>query len=201
MVGRPDPFKGHAVFIDAALLIKKRVEGARFLIIGDASPKERGEKIYLESLRERIRDLGLADSIVFTGFRDDILSAIAALDVLVAPSVVIKTGIHNIAEGFGRVAIEAMAAGVPVVASYTGGLKEIIESGVSGILVPANDSAAIAEGVVSLLKDPHKADAMRAAAKKEFDALYSVKALDKLYELYDRITERGGVEYERTCKR
>ena len=184
MAGRMDPFKGHTVFIDAAAIIKKSVPQAKFFIIGSASPGKYGESEYLAMLKKRIGELGLTDSFIFAGFRDDILSTIAALDIMVVPSCVIRKGAHIITEGFGRVAIEAMAVGVPVVASATGGLKEIIEDGVSGILVPAGNSTAIAEAVIGLLRERGKADAIRAAAKSRFEALYSTRSLDKLYNVY-----------------
>ena len=190
MAGRMDPFKGHTVFIDAAALIKKGAPETWFFIIGGASPGKGNEAEYLEMLKKRIKGLGLTDNFIFTGFRDDILSVIAALDVMVVPSCVIRKGAGIVAEGFGRVAIEAMAVGVPVVSSDAGGLKEIIEPGVSGVLVPTGDSAAVAEAVIGLLRDRKKADAIRAAAKSRFEALYSPRSLDKLYNTYDRIIDK-----------
>jgi len=189
IVGRLDPFKGHTVFVNAAVLIKKRVRSVRFLVIGDVLSKIRYEKEYLEGLKKKIADSGLEDIFIFTGFRDDILNTIAALDVMVVPSRVIKDGVFTVTEGFGRVVIEAMGVGVPVVASDAGGLKEIIEDGVSGVIVPANDPAAIAEAVAGLLRDRERTNAITTAAKKRFDAFYSVKTLDMVYELYSQIAK------------
>ncbi len=118
------------------------------------------------------------------------MSTIAALDVMVVPSRVIRKGACIVTEGFGRVAIEAMAVGVPVVASDAGGLKEIIEPGVSGVLVPTGNSAAVAEAVIELLRDRKKADAIRSAAKSRFEALYSTRSLDKLYDVYGDIIDK-----------
>jgi len=101
-----------------------------------------------------------------------------------------------VTEGFGRVAIEAMAIGVPVVASDAGGLKEIIEPGVSGVIVPTGNSAAVAEAVVRLLRDKKMADAIRSAAKGRFRALYSPRSLDKLYNVYADIIDRKKLEYD-----
>ena len=190
MAGRMDPFKGHMVFIDAAVIIKNNVPQARFFIIGSASPGKSDEVEYLETLKKRIEDLGLTESFIFAGFRDDILSTIAALDIMIVPSCVIRKGAHIVTEGFGRVAIEAMAVGVSVVASDAGGLKEIIEDGVSGLLVPTGDSTAVAEAVIGLLRDRKKADAIRAAAKSRFEALYSTRSLDKLYNVYGDIIDK-----------
>ena len=195
MAGRMDPFKGHTIFIDAAPLIRKGAPQAWFFIIGGTSPGVGDEVEYLEMLKRRIRGLGLTESFIFTGFRDDILSTIAALDVMVVPSCVIRKGARIVTEGFGRVAIEAMAVGVPVVASDAGGLKEIIEPGVSGLLVPTGNSTLIAEAVIGLLRDRKKADAMRSAAKSRFEALYSPRSLDRLYNVYDDIIGRGRRRY------
>jgi len=191
MAGRMDPFKGHMVFIDAAALIRKGAPQTWFCIIGSASPGKDDEVEYLRMLKKRIRDLGLIESFIFAGFRDDILRTIAALDIIVVPSCVIRKGAHIVTEGFGRVAIEAMAVGVSVVASDVGGLKEIIEDGISGLLVPAGDSAALAEAVIGLLRDRGRADAIRRAAKSRFEALYSTRSLDKLYDVYDDIVNQG----------
>ena len=190
MAGRMDPFKGHTVFIDAAPLIRKDAPQTRFFIIGGASPGKGDEVKYLEMLKEKIMGLGLTENFIFTGFRDDILSTIAALDVIVMPSRVIRKGGRIVTEGFGRVAIEAMAVGVPVVASDTGGFKEIIKNGVTGILVPISDPAAIAENVIYLLRDRERADAIRAAAKSRFEALYSTRSLYKLYNVYDNVINK-----------
>ena len=190
MAGRMDPFKGHTVFIDAAALIKKGAPQTMFFIIGGASPEKGDEVEYLEMLKKKIRELGLTDSFIFTGFRDDILNAIAALDVIVVPSIVIGKGTCVKTEGFGRVVIEAMALGVSVVVSDAGGLKEIIEDNVSGVIVPTGNSTALAEAVIGLLRDGKKADTIRSVAKRKFEALYSPRSLDKLYNIYDSIVNK-----------
>jgi glycosyltransferase involved in cell wall biosynthesis len=190
MAGRMDPFKGHGVFIDAAVMIRKSFPEARFFIIGAPDPGNEGEEAYLEAQKARVRDSGLSDRVIFTGFRKDPLETIAALDVMVIPSRIIRKGAGIATEGFGRVAIEAMAVGVPVVSSDAGGLKEIIEDGVSGILVPMDDVDKTARAVIDLLQDGQKADTIRMSAKKRFDALYSVRAMAGLQGLYDDILKK-----------
>lgn len=187
MAGRMDPFKGHSVFIDAAAIIRKSAPKTKFFIIGAPGHGNYKEESYLEAQKKRVREAGLADSVIFTGFRKDILITLAALDVIVIPSRVIDKG-HG--EGFGRVAIEAMAVGVPIVSSDTGGLKEIVEDGVSGLLVPEGDPAAIADAVLSLLTNKDKAKALAAAGRARFDALYSVKLIAKLQSLYYDIIKK-----------
>lgn len=192
MAGRMDPFKGHSVFIDAAVIIKKNIPAARFFIIGGPDPGNRDEEAYLEMQKERARASGLSDSVIFTGFRKEALEMIAALDVMVVPSRIIRKDGGISTEGFGRVAIESMAVGVPVVSSDAGGLKEIIEDCVSGLLVKMDDPAATAAAVIELLQDPGKANAIRASAKKRFDLLYSLKSMRALQGLYDDILKREG---------
>ena len=134
----------------------------------------------------------MGDSVVFTGLRPDILNVIAALDVLVVPSRVIKKPRGISTEGFGRVAIEAMALGVPVVSSDAGGLKEIVRDGVSGIVVASDDPLAAARAVTGLLGNRERAAAVKSAAKRQFDELYSLKSIEKIEELYRNVIGRGG---------
>ena len=192
MAGRMDPFKGHNVFIDAAAIIKNDIPDARFFIVGGPSEGDAAEEEYFKQQKARADSAGMGDSIVFTGFRPDILNVIAALDVLVVPSRVIKKPRGISTEGFGRVAIEAMALGVPVVSSDAGGLKEIVRDGVSGIVVASDDPLAAARAVTGLLGDRERAAAVKSAAKRQFDELYSLKSIEKIEELYRNVIGRGG---------
>lgn len=190
MVGRMDPFKGHSIFIDAAAIIKKSIPNAKFFIIGGPSGADPDEEDYLEAQKRHVTESGLKDDFVFTGFRKEILSAIAGLDLLIIPSTIIQKGSSIATEGFGRVAIEAMAVGTPVVSSNAGGLVEIIENGVSGVIVPMDDPAATAAAVIDLLRNRQKADSIKIAAKKRFDELYSTKCIAKLQDLYLNIVNK-----------
>lgn len=190
ITGRMDPIKGYGVFIDAAAIVRKSVPAARFVIISAPAHGHQEEERYAESLKRQALSAGLGDSCIFAGFRDDVLNALAALSVLVVPSVTVRKGRGIAFEGFGRVAVEAMAVGVPVVSSGSGGLKEIVEDGVSGVIVPEGDAAATAAAVIELLRDPGKANAIRMAAKNRFDARYSLKSIAALGDLYDRILKK-----------
>lgn len=133
--GRLVPIKDCATFIRAAAQIHAAFPDAGFIIAGDGE-----ERKALEQIRD---ETGLYDHLVFLGERADIPDIMAAMDVFVLSSV---------NEGFGRVIVEAMAAGTAVVSTDVGGTSDVVEDGVSGILVPPSDHNAIA-GAVSVLLD------------------------------------------------
>jgi glycosyltransferase involved in cell wall biosynthesis len=142
MVGCILPWKGHRVFIEAAGRIIQR-EGLRncaFWIVGGAAP---GTEEFLASLNERSRELGL--QIRFLGHQDNVYKWLSHADVVVHASVE--------PEPFGRVIIEAMALGKPVIATQIGGPLEIVVNGRNGILVPPNEPDTLADAVARVLSD------------------------------------------------
>ena len=162
-VGRLDePVKGYSVLVSAFPIVSRRQPRAVCLVAGSGAAEA--------SLRSTARESGTGDRLRFLGERQDIPDFLQALDLYVQPSRL---------EGFGLAALEAMAAGVPVVASHTGGLPEVIEDGVSGDLVPPGDPAALAEALLALLADaPRRAayavqGARRAAARFPLDRMVS----------------------------
>lgn len=185
MAGRIDPMKGHVLFIEAASIIRKSEPRSKFLVIGKAGNS--AEEAYLKGLKDSVKKAGLEDVFVFTGFRPDILKVMASLDVLVVPSRMLRTAGGIISEGFGRVAIEGMAAGVPVVSTKVGGLPEIIEDGVCGLLVEPDDPEAMARAVVRILNDPANRSSLVSAAKKRFGDMYSVRAIARIENTYERL--------------
>jgi glycosyltransferase involved in cell wall biosynthesis len=125
--------KGIDVLLDAAALVAH----ARFVIAG-AGPEH-------DALAARIAALGLEGRVVLLGFRDDVKALLAAADIFVLPTRL---------EAFSISLLEALAAGKPAVASHTGGVPELIDDGVTGLLVPVDDAAAIATSVTRLIADP-----------------------------------------------
>ncbi len=197
-VGRIDPWKGYEYFSRAAALIKKQRSDVFFFIIGDVSQRDREGRAYLDILKKQAAELDLKDRLFFTGFREDILKVIKTLDILVVPSIVIKKYGGEVTEGFGRVAIEAMAVEVPVVASKIGGLTEIIEDNVFGMLVPPGNPNAIAEAVLSILTDKIKAKAMGKAGRKRVEESFTIQQhADKIKKLYLEILKE---RYEQKCR-
>lgn len=129
--------KGHRFFLEAAREVLRVLPETRFLIVGDG--------IGYEDVKHRVREMGLEQAVIMTGFRTDVPEVMAALDVLVLPS--IKS------EATSQVIPQALAVGTPVVATATGGIPEIIREGETGRLVPPADSHALAHAILSLLRD------------------------------------------------
>ena len=141
VVGRLSPWKGQQVFLAAvAQAFPDRCVRAR--LIGSAMF---GEDAFEEALREQVRDLGLTETVEFRGFRDDVWAELAELDLAVHCS--------TLPEPFGQVVLEAMAAGVAIIASAEGGPAEIITHGVDGWLVAPRDAAALAVALRTLAED------------------------------------------------
>ena len=141
-IGRIIPQKGQRSLLLAIPEVIKRYPETFFLIVGDVYLKERG---YKEELLEIIKKNKIEDRVRFTGFRYDIGSLIRSLDILVFPSVA--------PESFGLSALEAMSLGKPVIAAKIGGVCEIIEDGINGMLVEPNHPEQITDRIIQLLSD------------------------------------------------
>jgi len=180
IVGRIAPWKGQHVFVEAAGLLARSGRDVRFEIVG--APLF-GEADYLASLRARVGELGLSDRVRFAGFRRDAARAMLDLSVVVHAS--------TSPEPFGQVVAEAMALRRPVVASDCGGPREIVEQGVSGLLVQPGDPAALAAAIGRLLDDPplarRLADAGRARVEAHFTARHTARGVEAVY---DRLAPR-----------
>lgn len=164
--------KGLFEFIEAA---KKLADagvvpsaGIRYLIAG-AGPLG-------PELKEKVKDLGLGKNFIFTGFIEDVRPLLSAADVFVLPS---------FREGFPVSVLEAMTAGKPVIASDIEGINESVAGGVSGLLVPPKDSAALAGALAALFKDSARAAEMgrrgREIAVGKFGLDQMIKAHEELY--------------------
>lgn len=169
VVGRLESEKGHPTLIDAWPLVLAEVPTAYLLVVGEGSR--------LESLQAQARDLGVDRRIVFTGRRDDVPAVTAALDVAVLPSY---------REAQGLTILEAMALSRPVVASNVGGIPEMVEDGVTGLLVPPHQPAALAAAIVRLLTDHPFADVLARAGHDLVHRRFCVEAMVYAIEaLYD----------------
>ena len=171
LVGRLVDWKGPDYFIEAAARVAADTPEARFMLVGDAVF---GEKSYVDGLKSTVEARGLGDKVIFTGFRDDVDEIMSSMDLLVHASV--------LPEPFGLVIIEAMAQGLPVVATRGGGVAEIVDDGETGVLVPPRDAGAMAEAISILLSDPARAKRMGEAGRKavaeRFDLRDKVKEMD-----------------------
>jgi glycosyltransferase involved in cell wall biosynthesis len=141
-VSRLERWKGHAVLIDALGRLRDRPGWTAWIAGGAQRPSE---AVYLDELREAVRQAGIADRVRFLGQRADVPRLLAAADLFCQPN----TG----PEPFGIVFVEALYAGLPVVTTNLGGAVEIIDDA-CGVVVPPNDPAALAGALASLLDDP-----------------------------------------------
>lgn len=170
MAGWIWPWKGQDVFLRAAAALAERWPEARFVIVGGT-----GDEAFRGRLDDLVHQLGLVGRVVFAGERPDVYDWFDAMDVAVHAS---------FGEAFGLVIVEAMALGTPVVATSAGGPSEIIEDGVSGILVTPGDHRAMAAAMARAL-DPAVGARLGAAASARsahFSADRTATAMGTLFD-------------------
>jgi len=166
MIGRIIPWKGQHIFIEAFARLRQRRPDAIAAIVGDPDGAQ-GEQYHAE-LKQQARALGVDENLLWLGRRTDIPQLLAAFDTLAHCSVK--------PEPFGRVIIEGMAAGTPVIASDAGGAKEIVENEVNGLLTPPGDAQALALAMQRLLDDQALRTRLRENARKTVAERYTLAA-------------------------
>ena len=178
IVGNIKRWKGQEVVIKATDLLVKKHPNLRCLVIGDVANNSRADLDYFHSLKILLHDRKLEDSVSLLGYRQDVPDLVNALDVLIHASIE--------PEPLGRVILEGMVLERPVIATNFGGPVEIIENGVSGILVPPGDEAALAQAVDSLLKDPairgRLAEAGKERVHERFHLMRNIQGIQDLYQ-------------------
>jgi glycosyltransferase involved in cell wall biosynthesis len=180
VVARLEPEKGHPTLLEAWPAVVRAVPNAHLLVVGEGGRRE--------ALERQAAELRIAHRVVFTGRRDDVPAVTAALDVAVLPSY---------REAQGLTILEAMALSRPVVASNVGGIPEVIEDGVSGLLVPPRDPDALAAAIIRLLVDHSYADTLARAGHEvvhdRFCIELMVKAVETIYDEGARAARLSGV--------
>jgi len=148
---------------------------ARLMLIGDGPDRSAAEHLAVR--------LGVAGRIHFLGKQDNVNELLPLADLMLMPSEM---------ESFGLAALEAMACGVPTIATRVGGVAELIEDGVNGLLFPVGDTEAMAAAAIALLGDEARLAAMAAAARKTASDRFCSSRIIPLYEaFYERVIARG----------
>jgi glycosyltransferase involved in cell wall biosynthesis len=170
--------KGHRVLLRAMPDILRSEPRAVFLWVGDGVGRD--------VLRQEIAEAGVQAKVRMIGFREDIPACLAAMDVVVLPS--IKS------DGVPQVIIQALAMRKPVVASAVGGIPEVIQHQRTGLLVPPNDPQALADAVVQVLRAPQSAAAWAQAGGRLIDSRYGVEQMiDRTAAVYTAVLVEKGL--------
>jgi len=170
VVARLEPEKGHPTLLEAWPAVLRAVPDAYLLVVGEGTRRD--------ALEAQARAFRIAHRVVFTGRRDDVPAVTAALDVAVLPSY---------REAQGMTILEALALSRPVVASNVGGIPEMIENGITGILVPPRDAEALSTAIVRLLTDHPFADTLARAGHDMVHERFCVERMVQSIEaVYDQ---------------
>lgn len=154
--------KGLDVLLRVAAAVREEIPRARFVVVGPAVPSQRG---YLRSLMDLRARLGLQDAVRFVGPMEDVPGVLRRLDVFVLPS---------FSESSPLAVLEAMATGLPVVASRVGGVGEIVRDGVDGILCEPGDVAQFSRAIVDLVRDPARGQTLGASARARAEECFAL---------------------------
>ena len=168
-VGRLHPEKGPGYLIEAAALMSKTTRRFRLVMVGDGPEASR--------LRRMVDAHGLCDCVEFAGVQADIVSYMRSFDILAIPS---------LEEGLPTVAMEALACGVPIVASAVGGTPEVVQHGQTGLLVPAEVATSLADALLSLITNESLrrriAQNVPRVAEQKFQATRMLAQTARVYE-------------------
>ncbi|MBW4664433.1 MAG: glycosyltransferase [Chroococcus sp. CMT-3BRIN-NPC107] len=162
---RLSPWKGQHILLEALTRCPEKVTA---LFVGDALF---GEQDYVQQLHAQVAELNLENRVKFLGFRDDVTSLMAACDMV--------THTSTVAEPFGRVIVEAMLCGTPVVATSAGGARELVEAGITGWLVAPGDVMELAAAINDCINQPEQSASMARDAKLQATRRFNVAAINQ----------------------
>ena len=181
--GRLDRVKDLATLLNAFAVVRSRVPHAMLVIVGGGA-----ERMPLE---QQVVSLGLQGAVRFTGHRDDVRRLLPAFDVFVNSS---------ISEGVSLTILEGMASSLPVVATRVGGTPEVVEDGVTGLLVPARSPDALAQAIGELANDPARTVAMGAAGRTRVEGTFNIdRMVDQYAGVYDALACGSRAEQRRAA--
>jgi N-acetyl-alpha-D-glucosaminyl L-malate synthase BshA len=170
------PVKRISAVIEVFALVRARMP-AKLVLVGDGPERRRIERL--------VREAGLASDVQFAGEQPDALPWLSIADLFLLPSA---------QESFGLSALEAMACGVPIIASLVGGLPEVVTEGVTGYLRAPNDTEGMATAALGLLKDRARRDAMGRAAAEDVRRRFQQDTVVPVYErLYEEVIASGRI--------
>ncbi len=179
MVGAIDWMKGSDIFVNAAALLARARPDLRFVMVGAAyNPSSLPQARYAESIRDLVQALGLSERLIITGYRADAVRLMKHLAVIVLPSR---------REAASGTLIEAMALGVPVVASQAGGIPEIVRDGETGVLVKSFDPKEYAGAILDILGDRDHTRRMVETGRAWVQTFDSQHVTGKLEECYREV--------------
>ncbi len=164
-VGWLTDVKGHRFLVDAVAQLKQEYPRLHLVILGSGDQQD--------ALLHQAREVGISQAVHLVGHRADVERALAGMDCFVLPS---------LNEGMGRALIEAMAAGLPVIASRVGGIPALIHDAHNGLLIPAEDSRALAVALRRMLSDPVWAQTLGQNAMQSIGTNYGVPAMIQAIE-------------------
>ena len=176
-VGRLTAVKGQRYLLEAAAKLSRDIPGLFCILLGDGELRE--------ELKAGASDLGIGEHVLFLGWRDDVAAIISVFDVFVLPS---------LNEGMGRVIVEAMASGKPVVASDVGGIRNLVGDKENGILVRPADPEGLAKGIKDLYGDPKRRVRMGEAGRLKAAAFSDRAMIEKIDTLYSEMIGKKNVQ-------
>ncbi len=174
-IGTLNEQKGMQYLIAAMPLVLREFPQTELEIIGDG--------YFKKNLSREIKEMKLAGKVKLSGFVKDIYGELEKTDIYVQPS---------LSESFGLAILQAMSVGLPVVATKTGGIPEVVTQGKTGILVEPKNSKELSRGVLELLRDPQKAQKMGKMAAEDAEIKFSLKdMISEIETVYQKIVQTG----------
>ncbi|MDQ5985415.1 MAG: D-inositol 3-phosphate glycosyltransferase [Syntrophus sp. SKADARSKE-3] len=170
-VGRLTPIKGHRYLLGALAALKDRIPQAVCCLLGDGEMRE--------ALEAEALHMGIRNRVFFLGWRPDVAEIMSMFDIFAFPS---------LNEGMGKVLVEAMALGKPVVASAVGGITNLVTSGLNGILIPPGNAEILADSIELLYRDNKVREDMATKCKAASDQYSSDLMVRKVEDLYSELT-------------
>jgi glycosyltransferase involved in cell wall biosynthesis len=176
-IGHLAPLKGYEELTDAMVELVREGCNVKLAIVGEAIYQNSNS--YKQRLLSLVYSKGLKDRVIFAGFREDIPELLASFDIFVLPSR---------SEGFGRVNLEAMAMGKPVISTSVGGIPEVVLDGVTGILVPPENSGDLAHAIIRVFNDSQLGKSMGNAGRRRVEEHFTLLAhVQRIEEIYGEI--------------